>query len=134
MDKVYKLIIPIRYQNVLAKHFSEYDGMTFVPTKNDNEFTLQPKSERHFPLIDIPIELQPILLHEIEGDPISAEKLEGRKERDHELRRALKLARKAYSNFFNPSVTSEEFDKTLQELYEELNNLYPHWKNNDSRI
>jgi hypothetical protein len=48
-----------------------------------------------------------------------------RLERDQELRPAIELARKAYPNFYNPCVTKEEFDETLHELDEELNNLKP---------
>jgi len=50
--------------------------MTVVPTKNDNEFAVYPGSGANITLIDIPVELQPVLLQEIkEPVVLSAEEI-----------------------------------------------------------
>jgi hypothetical protein len=65
MNKKYRLIIPVHYREILADYFSEYDDMVVIPTKNDNEFAVYPGADVHLTLIDIPVELQPVLLQEI---------------------------------------------------------------------
>jgi hypothetical protein len=72
MTKKQKLVIPNHYREILADYFSEYDGMVVIPTKNDNEFAVYPGADVHLTLIDIPKELQSVLLQEIKGGPVSS--------------------------------------------------------------
>ena len=61
--KKHRLIIPNQYKNVLADHFKEFDGMILIETRNKDEFCVYPgHPDAHITLVDIPEELQPVLL------------------------------------------------------------------------